>query len=114
MLSFIFESDAGPEGARFRWEASLASMQEAQVEAVRTLGELLRDDGPGFWISREARMIVFSCQGEILFQLVVSVVATPAVAAIAPNERRENPDACRRPYGKCVRSPPLQRFRIVP
>lgn len=96
MLSFIFESDAGPEGARFRWEASLASMQEAQVEAVRTLGELLRDDGPGFWISREARMIVFSCQGEILFQLVVSVVATPAVAAIAPNERRENPDACRK------------------
>ena len=96
MLIFTFESNAGPEGARIRWESKLASVQEAQVEAVRTLGELLRDDGPGFWISREARMTVFSGRGEALFEVVVSAVASPAVTVIAQNEPREDPGACRK------------------
>lgn len=95
MQSFIFESDAGPEGATRRWESSLASVEEARVEAVRTLGELLRDDGPRFWASREARMAVYSCRGEILFQLVLSSVASPAVAT-SPLDDQEDPQACRR------------------
>lgn len=89
MQSFIFESDAGPEGATRRWESSLGSVEEARVEAVRTLGELLRDDGPRFWASREARMAVYSCRGEILFQLVLSSAAPPL-------DEQEDPDACRR------------------
>lgn len=96
MQSFIFESDAGPEGERFSWESSLASVQEAQVEAVRTLGELLRDDGTAFWSSAEARMTVSSPQGEILFQLVLSSMGTPTLAALVQDERREDPDACRK------------------
>ena len=96
MQSFIFESDAGPEGRRIRWESSLASVQEAQVEAVRTLGELLRDDGVVFWSSPEARMTVSSPQGEILFQLVLSSMGTAALAALVRAERREDPDACRK------------------
>lgn len=96
MPSFIFESDAGPEGTRIRWESKLASVQEAQVEAVRTLGELLRDDGPGFWVLREARMTVFSWPAEVLFQSVVSAVAPKTLGAIAQNERREDPGACRK------------------
>lgn len=93
MQKFIFESDAGPEARRIRWESSLASVQEAQVEAVRTLGELLRDDGVVFWSSPEARMTVSSPQGEILFQLVLSSMGTAALAALV---RREDPDACRK------------------
>lgn len=93
MQSFLFESDAGPEGARFSWESSLASLQEARVEAVRTLGELLRDDGAAFWVSREARMTVSSPHGEILFQLVLSSITSPGPGAVAPEE---DADACRR------------------
>ena len=96
MQSFVFESDAGPEGRRIRWESSLASVQEAQVEAVRTLGELLRDDGVVFWSSPEARMTVSSPQGEILFQLVLSAMGTPALAALVRDERQEDPEACRK------------------
>ncbi|MGH7021848.1 MAG: DUF6894 family protein [Brevundimonas sp.] len=96
MQSFVFESDAGPEGRRIRWESSLASVREAQVEAVRTLGELLRDDGVVFWSSPEARMTVSSPQGEILFQLVLSSMGTPAPAALVRDERQEDPEACRK------------------
>lgn len=96
MQSFLFESDAGPEGARFSWESSLASLQEARVEAVRTLGELLRDDGAAFWVSREARMTVSSPDGEILFQLALSSITSPEPGAVAPEEVGEDADACRR------------------
>lgn len=93
MQSFLFESDAGPDGRTFRWRSSLASVDEARVEAVRTLGELLRDDGAAFWSSREARMTVSSPRGEILFQLVLSSAGAPA---LTDDQRREDPDACQR------------------
>ncbi len=41
-------------------------------------------------------MTVFSCRGEVLFQVVVSAVAPTAVAASARNEREEDPNACRK------------------
>ncbi|WP_292037171.1 MULTISPECIES: DUF6894 family protein [unclassified Brevundimonas] len=79
MQTFIFESDAGVGGQNFKWAAPLASIQDAQIEAVRTLGELLRDDGPMFWACEGARMTVSLVEGEPLFQLVVNRVISSAV-----------------------------------
>ena len=41
-------------------------------------------------------MTVFSCRGEVLFQLVVSAATPTPIAVIAQNERREDPGACRK------------------
>jgi len=102
MQTFIFESDAGVGGRSLKWAAPLDSVQDARIEAVRTLGELLRDDGPTFWACDGARMTVSLVDGEPLFHLVVNPVIfsdgdsgeAPAVA----RGRMIDPDAaaCRR------------------
>ncbi|QYC10674.1 hypothetical protein KWG63_14795 [Brevundimonas nasdae] len=74
----------------------MASVRDAQVEAVRTLGEMLRDDGPEFWKSEETGMTVFSANGEILFRLLLSSVVSPTLTDPTADITRDDPDACRK------------------
>jgi hypothetical protein len=50
-------------------EIDLPSEGQARVEAVRYLGELLKDDGLEFWITRQAAMTVSDEAGRRLFVL---------------------------------------------
>lgn len=85
MQTFIFESDAGSHGPT-RWTAELASVREAQVQAVQTLGELLADDGAEFWKDEPVTMTVSDDSGLILFCLDLSAVKAPAMGSGArPN-----------------------------
>jgi hypothetical protein len=67
MQIFLFESDAGP-GRTTRWSAELEDVRSAQVAAIRTLGELLADDGAEFWANEGVLMTVFDENGLMLFR----------------------------------------------
>lgn len=54
-MKFVFTSDAGT--SLMTWSSDLMSVQDAKIEAVRTLGELLSDDGPEFWVSHAVEMM---------------------------------------------------------
>lgn len=71
METFIFESDAGPHGCA-RWTTELRSVREAQIEAVKALGELLADDGSEFWKDEAVTMTVSDEKGTALFRLDLS------------------------------------------
>lgn len=78
-MMFQFESDAGIHGRR-KWSTDLGSIRDAQVEAIRTLGELLSEDGSQFWVSEEVSMTVSDAEGLVLFCLDLSAVKAPALA----------------------------------
>lgn len=44
-------------------------MREAQVEAIRTLGELLSEGGSQFWMEGAVSMTVSGADGLMLFRL---------------------------------------------
>lgn len=77
MQIFLFESDAGP-GRTTRWSAELEDVRSAQVAAIRTLGELLADDGAEFWANEGVSMTVSDENGLVLFRLDPSAVIAPA------------------------------------
>lgn len=91
MQTFIFESNVGLDGQSFKWAAPVASIHDAHIEAVRTLGELLRDDGHRFWAREGARMTVSGFDGEPLFHLVVNRVISSTVDGgdAAPSREEE-------------------------
>ncbi len=68
----MFTSDAGT--STMTWSSDLESVRDAKIAAVRTLGELLSDDGPQFWESHAVEMTVCDETGSKLFRL--KVVAT--------------------------------------
>lgn len=78
MEKFIFESDAGPHGSA-RWTTELRSVREAQVQAVKALGELLADDGSEFWKEEPVTMTVSDGSGRLLFRLDLSALKAPAL-----------------------------------
>ena len=80
METFIFESDAGPHG-NARWTATLGSVREAQIQAVKTLGELLADDGTEFWKEEAVTMTVSDEKGIVLFRLHLSALKATALRA---------------------------------
>ncbi|WP_409514890.1 DUF6894 family protein [Brevundimonas vesicularis] len=51
------------------WSSDLGSVRDAKIEAVRTLGELLSDDGPQFWDNHAVEMTVYGEAGSMLFRL---------------------------------------------
>lgn len=85
-MIFQFESDAGVHG-RQRWDADLSSVREAQVQAIRTLGELLSEDGSQFWAAEEVTMTVSDETGLLLFSLDLSAVKAPALHLPHPQGR---------------------------
>ncbi|KIC55169.1 hypothetical protein RM53_15460 [Brevundimonas nasdae] len=76
-MKFVFTSDAGT--SLMTWSSDLMSVQDAKIEAVRTLGELLSDDGPEFWVSHAVEMTVSNGTGLNLFRL--KLVATDCALA---------------------------------
>lgn len=77
MQIFLFESDAGADHA-VRWACELEDVRTAQVEAVKTIGELLAQDGPAFWSREAASMTVSDENGLTLFRLDLTAVFGPA------------------------------------
>ncbi|MNS24336.1 hypothetical protein D3C86_1433480 [compost metagenome] len=75
MQTYVFESNAGENPQK--WSSPLGSLREARIEAVKTLGELLRDDGSQFWETRAVSMTVSDEEGRPLFRLDLSAV-TPS------------------------------------
>lgn len=69
-MKFVFTSDAGTSS--MTWSSDLESVRDAKIEAVRTLGELLSDDGPQFWESHAVEMTVSDETGLILFRLCLA------------------------------------------
>jgi hypothetical protein len=72
VMKFVFTSGAG--ASSMTWSSELDSVRDAKIEAVRTLGELLRDDGPQFWDHHAVEMTVCDGSGARLFRL--SLVAS--------------------------------------
>jgi len=66
-MKFVFTSDAG--ASSMTWSSDLDSLWDAKIEAVRTLGELLSDDGPQFWDHHAVEMTVCDERGARLFRL---------------------------------------------
>jgi hypothetical protein len=58
----------------------LGSLEEAQEEAVRLAGQMLRDGAPNFWKDGKWRLDVASPTGVPLFTLVVAAFEAPNVA----------------------------------
>lgn len=83
MQTFIFETDAGTKGPQ-RVDIELPDVRAAQIEAVRYLGELLRDDGAEFWKDELATMTVSDDQGLCLFRLDLSAVSAPTLTRSRP------------------------------
>lgn len=81
-MIFRFESDAGIHGCR-SWSADLTTVREAQIEAIRTLGELLSEDGAEFWVNEEVSMTVSDEHGLILFRLDLSALRSAALPSSA-------------------------------
>lgn len=77
-MLFYFKSDAGSAGER-DWSADLGTVWEAKVEAVRTLGELLREDGPEFWANHPVQMTVADDEGLVLFRLDLGAHEAPCL-----------------------------------
>lgn len=76
-MIFRFESDAGVHG-RQCWSTELATVRDAQIQAIQTLGELLSEDGSQFWVEEEVSMTVSDEGGLILFRLDLGAVMAPA------------------------------------
>ena len=77
-MIFRFESDAGVHG-RQSWSAELATVRDAQIQAIRTLGELLSEDGSQFWVEEEVSMTVSDADGLILFRLDLGAIRSAAL-----------------------------------
>ncbi|TFW14357.1 hypothetical protein EGY25_03940 [Brevundimonas intermedia] len=78
-MIFRFESDAGVHGHQ-SWSAELATVRDAQIQAIRTLGELLSEDGSQFWKEEEVSMTVSDTNGLTLFRLDLGAVKAPALS----------------------------------
>ena len=79
MSKFFFHT--GDCGAGLDAEGQeLADTNTAQIEAVRLLGELLRDEPRGFWNERAMKVVVTDEAGLILFVLDLSATEAPALS----------------------------------
>lgn len=92
METFIFESDAGPNGCD-RWTAELRSVREAQIQAVKTLGELLSHDGSEFWKDEPVTMTVSDGSGLVLFRLDLSALKVAAMGSSGLGHQDREPES---------------------
>jgi hypothetical protein len=59
----------------------LPDITAAKIEAVRHMGELLRDRAVGFWDDHALKLVVTDQAGQVLFSLDLSAVEAPAIRA---------------------------------
>ncbi len=79
MAKYSFRTDGGLGAEIAPIEIEIATLREAQLEAVAYLGETLRDRPERFWKHQEATMTVSDGAGLILFTLNLSAVLAPAL-----------------------------------
>jgi len=71
----------------------LGSMSDAQYEAVRVLGEILKERATDFWNDGGLRVTVTDDQDLVLFMLDVSATIAPAASLRSPRlPRRDAPE----------------------
>lgn len=80
MARYFFHTEDGrsvldKEGMEF------GSPTEAKTEAVRMMGEVLKDVSTEFWDTQALKLIVTDEQGLILFGLDLSAIEAPALSA---------------------------------
>ena len=55
----------------------LPSHKEARAEAIRTVGEMLKDSPEGFWSQRPWSVTVTDASGLIFYEIMIDGVAAP-------------------------------------
>lgn len=80
MARYFFHTEDG--SSRLDHEGQdLADDTLAKIEAVRLLGQMLKDEPAGFWDHKELKLIVTDADGMILFALDLSAIEAPAIAS---------------------------------
>jgi hypothetical protein len=79
MSSFFFDLTGGPVA-----EIDLPNVQQAKREATRYLGEVIRDQGEGFWATSDLILVVSNENGLVLFTLEVVGNDAPALKLSMP------------------------------
>ncbi len=59
----------------------------ARIEAVRLLGEVLKDKASEFWDEQSMKLIITDDEGLMLFVLDVSAIEAPAVSRVRTGPR---------------------------
>lgn len=62
-----------------KWLADLESVRDAKEQAVRTIGEMLRDDAASVWADRGATMTVSDASDLMLFRIDINTINAPAL-----------------------------------
>lgn len=78
MPRYFFHFGDTPGGVDVRGQ-ELPDHNAARIEAVRLLGEILRDKAGEFWDERSMKLIITDDVGLMLFVLDVSAIEAPAV-----------------------------------
>ena len=58
----------------------MRSHTEARAEAIRTCGEMMRDNPEAFWGSRPWNVTVTDASGLVLYEIMMDGTASPAAA----------------------------------
>lgn len=80
MDRFFFHIDYG-QHFRDSEGTAFPDLRAARGEAVRLLGELLRDEGDEFWTKPNVKVTVTDATGLVLWTLETSGQQSPAVSA---------------------------------
>ncbi|HZV85442.1 MAG TPA: hypothetical protein VFF48_10700 [Brevundimonas sp.] len=78
MPVFIITTTADLGYSSEPFEVELDCVLDAQIEAVRFLGEMLREQPARFWVRRDASITVADEDGSVLFRLDLAATSAPA------------------------------------
>lgn len=83
MPRYFFHFGETARGVDLRGQ-ELPDHNTARIEAVRLLGEVLRDKAGEFWDEQSMKLIITDETGLMLFVLDVSAIEAPAVSRQRP------------------------------
>jgi hypothetical protein len=83
MPRYFFHTENG-QSALDQEGVVLADNDAARIEAVRVMGETLKDCATDFWAAQCLKLTVTDASGMILFVLDLSAVEAPALSSGAP------------------------------
>ncbi|RAK57006.1 DUF6894 family protein [Phenylobacterium deserti] len=86
MARYFFHFGDTPRGVDVRGQ-ELPDHNTARIEAVRLLGEVLRDKAGEFWDEQSMKLIITDEAGLMLFVLDVSAIEAPAVTRLRKGPR---------------------------
>lgn len=82
MPRYYFHVDDGDTATPDIEGVDLPGLADARVQAATAVGELLRDRPEAFWDARDWTLKVEDQSGLVLFSILVSAVAAPAMAGL--------------------------------